>query len=614
LQCTLEHTSLLNPEPYSALSYRWGEPTNTKQIILNERPVKVGANIEAALRQLQSHGYRRIWADALCINQNDLEERDLQIRNMQLVYSKAQNVVAWIGNDEENIATAVNFLWKTESFRWLPTGRPNECSPLSKRHIREMELQFGVNSSIVDEWIQQRWKIFGDFFNLDYWKRVWIIQELASGSDVKIIFGKTEISWKSIMDVVVFLEECSGVAPRTCQSYQNAALLRRFRSRFLSNVQAPITLREALQWSHYAEATDPRDKIYALLGLTSDGHKIVPLPNYQQPLEQIHEEMTKTMFAMERSLDFICMRGLNCHEDGQPSWVPDWAYYWSRPRALQEDRISRRKTSHLAIPIFEAQEPGILKTVGNDLGAVCTLSSSLSLTREAGARSSQKVELDEKDKLIPALLQGLRTNYPSGVANALSQNLCLDQLALSDNGTYKSLNDCTVEECFYNLWKLESREALQGLPLLRWLDENASLEIGSLSLQDWTQSRSMRSRLKRSFHIRHRLCTPWDRMLYTAAMERVLQGSMRLMVTETGFLGLAPPATQIGDRVCYIRGCSEPVILRKREKPVTRGSTQEYQVIGGAHIEVDRSLPRSSRFDEWADKYFGRDVERIILT
>lgn len=614
LQCTLEHTSLLNPGPYSALSYRWGEPTNTKQIILNGSLVEVTANLEAALRQLQSHGHKRIWADALCINQSDLEERGVQVRNIRLIYSNAQNVVAWIGNDEENIAIAVVYFLETRAFQWLPTRRRTACFLRSNQDIRQTELRFGVPSSIANQWTQQRWRMFGDFFHLDYWKRVWIIQEIASSSEMKVIFGKTEISWKSILSAVTYLEDHSKEVPKICQSYEIAARLNQFRDRFLSRVQATITLNEALQWSHYAEATDPRDKIYALLGLTSDGFKIIPMPNYQQPLKQIHEIMTKSMFVMERSLESIYLRGLGCHQDGQPSWVSDWAYFWSRPRTIQEDRITRRKISYPAVPFFQTSEPGILEIEGNNLGHVCALSTPLSPIREARARSPRRIELDEMDKPLSTLLQNLQNKYPSGIAAALSRNLYQNHTGSANNGTNESLSWGSFEDRFYNLWKPECRKALQGLPLLQWLDENASLKIRSLSLLQWTQSESKRSRLKKSLNARHTSYDAWDQKSYLASMMEILQGSIWLMVTRTGFLGLAPPGTQIGDTVHYIRGCSEPLVLRKREMSAIESGPREYQVIGSAHVQVDRSFPGAFRFDIWADKHFGKGIHRIILT
>ncbi|PQE14665.1 heterokaryon incompatibility protein [Rutstroemia sp. NJR-2017a BVV2] len=550
LQCTLEYISLIDPGPYSALSYCWGGQADKKHIIVDGSPVGVGANLEAALKQLQLHGYKRIWADALCINQSDLEERGLQVRNMQQIYSKAKNVIAWIGNDEKNIAAAVVYFLKNRMFEWLPSRRRTAFLG-----FKEPSLGFGVEPSIAKQWEQQRWRIFEDFFNLDYWRRVWVIQELASGSDIKIIFGNTKISWQSILDAVTFLGEHTAEISEVCRSSQNIAQLHRFRSRFLSNSQGPITLYEALQWSHYALATDPRDKIYALLGLTSDGHKIIPLPNYQQSLAQIHENMTKAMFVLEKSLDSICLRGLDCCDDRQPSW---------------EDRKLRERKPQIGVPIFDTQESGILRTKGDVLGSVCALSSYISTTREAGEPSAQKIEVDGKDELALAISHNLQSNYPSGIANAIAQNLCSSQLIR---------NFSTTEDCFYNLWKPETQKALQGLPLLRWLDDNSSLKIGSLSLQDWAQSESKRSRLKKSLSLWHSSYHSSDQGRYTDMMSEIFLGSMRLMVTQTGFIGLAPSATQTGDIICYIRGCSEPVVLRKRESSVTDDSYPKYQLL-----------------------------------
>lgn len=614
LECSLEHTSLVDPGPYFALSYRWGNPTPAKQIIVDDSPFEVGANLEAALKQLRSHGYRRVWADALCINQSDLEERSLQVRNMQHIYSKAQKVVAWIGKDEKDFAISVVYLLETRYFKWLPARRHTACDIPSNKEIRKTELRLGVQSSSADEWKQQRWRIFGDFFDLEYWKRVWIIQELASGSEIKIILGETEISWNSILSAITFLGKHAKEIPGSCQSYQNAARLHQFRSRFLSDVPAPITLFEALKWSHYAVATDPRDKIYALLGLTSDGHKIVPFPNYQQPLDQILESMTEAMFVLGRSLDFICMRGLICQKDSQPSWVPDWTNFWSRPRTFQEDRICENQTSYPAVPIFDIQKPGVLESKGNILGAVCSLSSSLSPIGAAGTLSCHEIEPDQNHEFLAALLRNLRNNYPSGIAAALSQSLCLDQLESSGNGKTGGLSFCTPEDCFHNLWKSKDQEVSKNLLLLRWLDENSSLKIGPLSLQDWAQSQSKRSRLKKSLNLWHLPYNSLDQKRYVEAMAEILQSSMRLMVTRTGYIGLAPPATQIGDTVCFIKGCSEPVVLRKRETSVMGGQSREYRVIGGAYVQIDQSFPGSARFDTWADNHFCNNNHRIVLT
>jgi hypothetical protein len=78
---------------YVALSYVWGNPNKTREIFINEKSVQVTENLESALRILRDKLPMRLgvrlWADALCINQNDVKERSTQVQRMREIYQKA---------------------------------------------------------------------------------------------------------------------------------------------------------------------------------------------------------------------------------------------------------------------------------------------------------------------------------------------------------------------------------------------------------------------------------------------------------------------------------------------------------------------------------------------
>jgi len=67
----------------------------------------VTVNLEAALRQLKDKHITRIWVDAVCINQDDRQERSIQVRNMKQIYSKAERVIAWLGEESENSSRVI---------------------------------------------------------------------------------------------------------------------------------------------------------------------------------------------------------------------------------------------------------------------------------------------------------------------------------------------------------------------------------------------------------------------------------------------------------------------------------------------------------------------------
>jgi len=93
IHCTLHHANLdEDPHPtYSTLSYVWGDPTITTSITCNGKPINITANLANALRrlrQLEPDKPTIIWADALCINQQDIPERNHQVTIMNAIYKR----------------------------------------------------------------------------------------------------------------------------------------------------------------------------------------------------------------------------------------------------------------------------------------------------------------------------------------------------------------------------------------------------------------------------------------------------------------------------------------------------------------------------------------------
>lgn len=70
----------------------------------------VTSNLEAALRALRSRGHKKVWVDALCINQKDLTERSLQVLRMGIIYSKAKNVLVWLGPASKESDSAFDYM------------------------------------------------------------------------------------------------------------------------------------------------------------------------------------------------------------------------------------------------------------------------------------------------------------------------------------------------------------------------------------------------------------------------------------------------------------------------------------------------------------------------
>jgi hypothetical protein len=90
---------------YEAISYCWGTGGRSSEIICNGKPLALTESIEGALRRMRhATSQRRLWADQVCINQDDIAERSQQVSLMNAIYKGAEHVLVWLGPDHEGVA------------------------------------------------------------------------------------------------------------------------------------------------------------------------------------------------------------------------------------------------------------------------------------------------------------------------------------------------------------------------------------------------------------------------------------------------------------------------------------------------------------------------------
>lgn len=123
MSCRLSFTTLHDPPSYEALSYVWGDPSNQTNINCNGKALSVPATLAIALRRLRHEStVRMIWADAICINQQDIPERNQQVTLMSKIYSSAKRVISWLGDDNGEAALALKLI---EHLQPLMSGDEN---------------------------------------------------------------------------------------------------------------------------------------------------------------------------------------------------------------------------------------------------------------------------------------------------------------------------------------------------------------------------------------------------------------------------------------------------------------------------------------------------------
>jgi hypothetical protein len=112
ISCSLEIASLDQEGlQYEALSYTWGDASIQHKIFIGRDILSINQNLNDALRRLRlQDGTRILWVDAICIDQSDISQRNHQVALMGSIFSKAQLVIAWLGEESDESDHAMGIL------------------------------------------------------------------------------------------------------------------------------------------------------------------------------------------------------------------------------------------------------------------------------------------------------------------------------------------------------------------------------------------------------------------------------------------------------------------------------------------------------------------------
>lgn len=171
IRCGLITLSLDTDPRYEALSYAWGAIDSFDLIAVDGCPLRVRANLESALRHLRYEGRDRIlWVDAICVNQEDEEERSRQVAQMAAIYSKAASTVIYLGGLDGDANRAFDAL---EMFA-------------QDRHLPQLPI-WRVDDPARVEWtgliVIERILLF------PWWRRTWVIQEVALARHLSVFIS-----------------------------------------------------------------------------------------------------------------------------------------------------------------------------------------------------------------------------------------------------------------------------------------------------------------------------------------------------------------------------------------------------------------------------------------
>lgn len=357
VSCRLEHASLRDNPGYTALSYTWGDPSTTREIILNDQRVRVTANLECVLRHLiielqnpEGGGENAtiLWVDALCIDQHNEAERNQQVSQMNKIFETAIETILWIGPASEDSDLAFEAL---RILSELPM--PIDIRSWSEVHFDKASPDPSVLAvqKVLDNMLDvlrldnsARLAAITSLYQRSWFRRVWVIQEAVLSWNAVVCCGQECLPWLDffkgfwvlcgIRDYLNLVDagqqDSSALADALTEALDRVTPVV-FTKHGMSLV-ALLSLLSSMAPRAQLQASDKRDYIYALLSLINADESPQVVVDYTKDWATVRTEVGQACLAYYglRMLSFAgscsgnALTGLTL-PNSPPSWAPDWS-------------------------------------------------------------------------------------------------------------------------------------------------------------------------------------------------------------------------------------------------------------------------------------------------
>ena len=631
-----------------------------------------------------------IWVDALCINQSDLPEKSSQVQMMDQIYLQSKHVLVWLGGADHMSATSILLLNKLTEIGWATRNEKGEYVGLEL--LPEMELNdprfyeiLGMERHISPG----EWSHIFAFLNRSWFRRAWVIQELGLAKKATVVCGLHVFNAAALHKWILFLEKMhilpkikalgpsivAGSELRSENSYwhhsgedrpdtytlYNSQEVSEWNTRmFLSleyvrqkrnginkeftSVKAfekkslpPLSV--SLMLFRSTQASDPRDNIYAFLGVSHGGTLPIPpslVPDYSLSPAQVYIQWAKFLIPSDAHLFLLSLvedPSLRKMDD-LPSWVPDFSTD-CRPLPFRMPAPLPFCADRGLGPMFaNFPEPGVLEVRGymlNKISAVARaddlenggikaiadflspLPAMMGIKNPNTAFHPGTTEVEITDYVPQSRLDmywrtlitdRFRDEHPAPETCGQAMRISFRR-ALSNTAAQFHKDLATGDE-FIRQWEsrwkniLEENAAWESLLLpdemtpLVGINKRIKFKAPTNIFQHEQMARSQSGKgdnivfltggefpnmPEEWLDLGDNL--PWDQRLEAEYMleKRKCQNMRKLVIIHPGGLGLAPDSVQIGDEVWILAGSQVPFILRSVD-----GSPRRYKLIGEAYV------------------------------
>ncbi|GJD03254.1 HET domain-containing protein [Colletotrichum higginsianum] len=479
----LQYHRLSNAPPFTALSYCWGAAVTQSPIVIDGAVQRCGLNGELALRHLRGAEGVHVWIDQLCINQDDNAEKGHQVQMMRHIYSAAARVAVWMG------------LPADDSDLFLPHVRAMGTL------IRQQRYADVVRAHADMAFLRRVSHAFRAFCERQYWTRLWIIQEFAVGAEIDVLCGRASVGYADLRGFLVFLNK----------------------------------------------ATDPRDRVFAVMHFADDVDEFEGLPDYSLGCEEVYRAAARRIL-MQGNIDLLSYCQFPREAPSLATWAPDWQTGIKRPN-VGNPWLSKFDASASA---SASSLPRQQLVVAPDAETVQLRGVLVDAVAETGGDAWDPNWVEELDR-------GAALAFVDEVGR-----LCEKSPLFGDRVRARDLKD-VMRICIADRYHYREPE------------RQAELLEGFAQAELWMRRDVGEARSGAEMGLQMSDSLGWQQPWYVTAMKN-LHGR-RPFLSGSGYVGLAPRHVQPGDKVVVFLGGKTPYIVRD-----STGAAGYCELVGEAYV------------------------------
>jgi hypothetical protein len=582
-------------------------------ILLDGNIISVTFNLWAALKHFRYLLYAdedaemfpresRLWVDAVCINQQDLTERSAQVRQMRLIYQRARCVNSWLGPEANNSSLAWQFVetygnvlkYNDHIIKQSSNRTRARIRHLMNRLLRRVQISESRQDAMAEHWIitalkdlalRRSWNALAAVHRRSYWSRIWIVQELLSNQHTWVHCGQSAMPLATILGLGDRLMEyfktgmTDLIDPRG-ETNEEKELFKMIEE-VLDSLKPTTELifdRESYQNLDYPGhhlhhllcrymnqlSSDPRDTVYALLGLSREYPQERLTIDYTLPTLEVFKATASYMIRGSRSLEILyqvaggidcsCAEGAHLPSMELPSWIPDWCCRTSNGLGMFNRFVDQWQYPEMADgqPAVFSSDNNVITCSGFEVGIIENIyHMDKSGWDDIVLRGKKFVRfvLSAEGVLVPgASFVLVKRDFLSTKLAELYKTMCLTVHGYPI--VQKALSERQFEDMCLNILLRNERITV--------------LDMSTFGPQFHALGLSWRGRSWFNTVIRMKQPTP---SLHTA-------------------MGVCTPTAQLHDKIVVLRGCRFPVLLRERpEVPGTYRYVGEVYLHGFMHGE-----------------------------